>query len=231
MNWKSLLLIIVLEAMVFMGFIIHNHSKYNYKIDKLEQSLLAQKDEIDAVTLENGALLEDKHSSIIRERELCDELNMTKDQKKELERKLDDKIAYIAQLESNIKYDTVVTVKDSIIYKPDSSIVVKFKYDDKWLKFNGLSDIKKKQTTLFDITIPTPLKVGLTNDYKFFVVSDNPYLDITYINGNVVEGTNIYKKPKRWSLAIQGGFGIQYDIIDRKMGIGPYGGFGVSYAF
>lgn len=231
MNWKTLLLVIILEAMVFMGFIIHNHSKYNYKIDKLEQTLMAQKDELDAVTLENGSLLEDKYSAIIREKELCDELNMTKDQKKELERKLDDKIAHISKLETNVKYDTVVTVKDSIIYRPDSSVVVKFKYDDKWLKFNGVSDIKKRQTTLSNITIPAPLTIGLTDDYKFFVVSDNPHLNITHINSNVIEGTNIYKKPKKWSLSIQGGFGVQYDIISRNFGVGPYGGFGISYAF
>ena len=231
MNWKNLLLVIILEAMVFMGFIIYNHSKYNYKIDKLEQNLMAQKDEMDAVTLENGSLLEDKYSSIIREKELCDELNMTKDQKKELERKLDDKIAHIAKLEASVEYDTIATVKDSIVYRQDSSIVVKFKYDDKWLKFNGVSDIQKRQTTLSNITIPTPLTIGLTDDYKFFVVSDNPYLNITHINSNVIDGTNIYKKPKKWSISIQGGFGAQYDIISHNFGVGPYGGFGISYAF
>ena len=84
---------------------------------------------------------------------------------------------------------------------------------------------------IIPFTIPTPLTIGLTDDYKFFVVSDNPYLNITHINSNVIDGTNIYKKPKKWSISIQGGFGAQYDIISHNFGVGPYGGFGISYAF
>ena len=59
-----------------------------------------------------------------------------KNEKKELEKKLDDKIAYIAKIESNIKVDTL-EVHDTVIIKDSSAINIKFNYNDQWLKFSG----------------------------------------------------------------------------------------------
>ena len=82
-----------------------------------------------------------------------------------------------------------------------------------------------------------PLKVGTTKDNKWFVTSENPYVQFTSI-----EGANIEKaKPKRWVIGIQGGIGgifgygisgCSADGIVRTgwiLGAGGYVGIGVTY--
>lgn len=36
-------------------------------------------------------------------------------------------------------------------------------------------------------------------------------------------------KPRRWSIGIQGGVGISYDIIHKNYSVGPYVGIGITY--
>lgn len=231
MNKKWTYILLIIEAMFFIGIISYSYNKQSNKVDILEQNLKAERDELTLTKLENGKLLKDQYVRIIKEKELIDELDMTKKEKKELEKKLGEKIAHITKLESNVRIDTVSTVKDSIIYLQDSTTIIKFKYDDKWLSFNGLSNLNKKTTELFNINIPVPLEVGLTNDYNFFVISENPYLNISYVNSNVVDGSVLYKKPKKWNFGIQFGFGVHYGTIGKNFDVGPYGGFGIQYNF
>lgn len=37
------------------------------------------------------------------------------------------------------------------------------------------------------------------------------------------------KKPRKWHIALQGGFGVQYGLIKNEFDVGPYIGLGVSY--
>ena len=231
MNKKWIYILLIIEAMFFIGIMTYSYTRQSNKMDVLEQNLKAERDELSSIKLENGKLLKDQYVRIIKEKELTEELDITKKEKRELERILGEKIAYITELETNIRIDTVSTTKDSIIYLQDSTTLVKFTYTDKWLSFNGLSNLKQKKTELFDINIPVPLEVGLTDDYNFFVISENPYLDISYINSNVVDGSVLYKKPKKWNFGIQFGFGVQYGTIGKKFDVGPYGGFGAQYNF
>lgn len=82
-----------------------------------------------------------------------------------------------------------------------------------------------------------PLKVGTTKDNKWFVTSENPYVQFTSI-----EGANLEKaKPKRWSFGIYGGVGAIFgygisgcsaDGIVRTgwiLGAGGSVGFGLTY--
>lgn len=229
---KKVIIISIIEALIFIFVIISISQCSNQKIKNLDQNFVASKDKITELTLENGKLLAERSAYIVKNNELEEILNITKQEKKDIERKLNDKIAYISTIESNIRVDTLELV-NTIIIKDSSTINIGFNYDDKWVKFSGSSYYKngKSKTSIFDININTPLKVGLTNDLTIFVESENPYLNITNIEGAVVDGSTLHPKKKRWNFSLQGGIGVHYGLFSQKVDIGPYVGAGISYNF
>lgn len=229
---KKVIIISIIEALIFIFVIISISQCSNQKIKNLDQNFVASKDKITELILENGKLLAERSAYIVKNNELEEILNITKREKKDIERKLNDKIAYISTIESNIRIDTLELV-NTIIIKDSSTINIGFNYDDKWVKFSGSSYYKngKSKTSIFDINVNTPLKVGLTNDLIIFVESENPYLNITNIEGAVVDGSTLHPKKKRWNFSLQGGIGVHYGLFSQKVDIGPYVGAGISYNF
>jgi hypothetical protein len=75
------------------------------------------------------------------------------------------------------------------------------------------------------------LEFGITEDYKVWAKSPNPYLVIEDISSATVYGSTIYPKKKRWSWGLQVGFGAGYDVISKRFVVGPYAGAGVEYNF
>ena len=215
---KKVIIISIIEALIFIFVIISISQCSNQKIKNLDQNFVASKDKITELTLENGKLLAERSAYIVKNNELEEILNITKQEKKDIERKLNDKIAYISTIESNIRVDTLELV-NTIIIKDSSTINIGFNYDDKWVKFSGSSYYKngKSKTSIFDININTPLKVGLTNDLTIFVESENPYLNITNIEGAVVDGSTLHPKKKRWNFSLHGGIGIHYGLFSQKV--------------
>lgn len=229
---KKVIIIAIIEALLFIFILISISRCDNHKIEKLDQNLIASRDRVAELTLKNGNLLAERSAYIVKNNELEEILDITNQEKKDIERKLNDKIAYISKIESNIKVDTIELV-DTVIIKDSSAVNIKFNYDDKWLKFSGGTYYKngKSKTTIFDINVNTPLKVGLTNDMTIFVESENPYLNITNIEGAVVDGSTLYPKKKRWNLSLHGGIGVHYGLFGQTVDVGPYIGVGVSYNF
>lgn len=231
---KKTIIFMILEAIIFIGIIVCISQCSSRKINVLDQNLLAAQDEIELIRLENGNLLADKAAYIVKEKELSEILSITKEEKNYIEKKLKDKISYISELEMSFKPDTIDTIEDSIIYKNDSTeLNIKFRYEDKWFSFNGNTCYKDgiSKTSIYDINIPLPLRVGLTNSYTIFVESKNPYAKIIDIEGAVIDGSNLYKKKSKWNLGVHGGFGVNYGIINKKVDIGPYIGVGITYNF
>ena len=229
---KKVIIISIIEALIFIFVIISISQCSSQKIKNLDQNFIASRDKITELTLENGKLLAERSAYIVKNNELEEILNITKQEKKDIERKLNDKIAYISTIESNIRVDTLELV-NTIIIKDSSTINIGFNYDDKWVKFSGSSYYKngKSKTSIFDININTPLKVGLTNDLTIFVESENPYLNITNIEGAVIDGSTLHPKKKRWNFSLQGGIGVHYGLFRQKVDVGPYIGAGISYNF
>ena len=229
---KKVIIISLIEALLFIFVIISISQCSNQKIKNLDQNFIASRDKINELTLENGNLLAERSAYIVKNNELEEILNITKQEKKDIERKLNDKIAYISTIESNIRVDTLELV-NTVIIKDSSTINIRFNYDDKWVKFSGSSYYKndKSKTTIFDINVNTPLKVGLTNDLTIFVESENPYLNITNIEGAVIDGSTLHPKKKRWNLSLHGGVGVHYGLFSQKVDVGPYVGAGISYNF
>lgn len=202
----------------------------NRKNKQYEENIEAYKDSIHTLTFENGELLAYKQSFIDENKNLHEYLNISEKKYKELEHKLKEKIDYISELESNVRVDSIV-IRDSVYLRDDHVLVIPFGYQDKWVAFGGetvVYDSTCAETNVDSVCMSIPLVVGFDRNNKFFAETENPYVKFTSINSAV---TYKEEKKKRWNIGFQLGFGVQYDLIHRYVGVGPYLGVGVSYGF
>ena len=224
---KKTLLYYILEGFVLIiifSFIINHYQKEN---DIIKHNINTYKNEITELELKNGELLTIRDSYIASINELEEMLGISRNEIKELKKSIGEQVAYISKLEANIKVDTVTT-HDTVI-KHSEKIDIMFSYSDKWLEMNGLTTLKEhnSETKIYNINMNVPLIVGLSDDYKIFIKSENPYINFSNIEGAVIDKSKLAPRKKRLSWGIQGGFGIMYDIIDKDLSLGPYGGLGI----
>lgn len=228
----------IIEIIIFLIIISCVWGYYSRKLDKSEQNLKAANSEMIEVKLKNDNLMVAKDSYIATINDLENLLDISKKEIKDIQRKLDSKIAYISKIESNIKIEYVEVVKDSVIYVNNNpnDIVTTFHYKDEWLNLNGITNVKlgdefNCNTTLNEININTPLNVGLTDDYQIFVTTPNPYISFNDIDGAVIDKSKLYPKKKRFNWGIQMGMGVMYDVLKNDVSVGPYLGAGFEYNF
>lgn len=196
-------------------------------------NIAALTDSICSYEMKNGELLQVNHSLVIEKEELENYLGITKQEVKDLEKKLKTNLQYISKLEGTIKTDTIyienaVSTTDSLSYR------YSFMKDTEYYTICGYTDVDenhKSFTTITENTIPLKLKVGLTQDWKIFVTSDNPNVNLTSIEGALVDKKTFLKQQKkdRFSIGIQIGFGAQYGLMHRQFDYGPYIGIGAEY--
>lgn len=242
-NWKNILLVVFFLVIVVL---IMSTTCPSRKLDIAENNIAALNDSIHTYALKNGELLYEKQGFIAEKSELEKYIGIKESEAKELERKLGSALATIAQLRAEVNIDTL-QMHDSIEILPDSTYNCHFDYNDRWLSLNGLTSIClnpfNSHTFINNISMEVPIRVGTTKDNQWFVVSENPYVKFTNI-----EGANLEKaKPKRWSFGIQGGIGLvggvglvgtQFKGITTAntgagwfVGAGGYIGFGFTYNF
>ena len=228
-------LMIIGEAMLFLFIMTMMNRCNSEKVDVLETNIIGYRDSLKTVELKNGELVSYKQSLILTNDALREELNMSKSEIKDLEKKLDSKIAQVNKLSSMLQMkDTVFMEGDTVYVNPDSTSTKIFKWNDKWTSLTANvtgTSIYDSDLSLYDIKIKVPLEFGITEDYKVWAKSPNPYLIIEDISSVTVYGSNIYPKRKRWSCGLQSGFGTGYDIISRQLVIGLYVGIGAEYNF
>lgn len=237
MNRQTLLSYLI-EAVIFIAIIAGLWGYYDRKLDTSDQNLLAFRGKLEQVELKNGELLASRDSYIATINDLEELLNVTKQEARDIQRQLDSKIAYIAKLEQNTKIEYIEVVKDSIIYVDNSTqkLIASFHYNDNWLSFNGENEFTLGsdfdcKTTLRNIQMNTPLTVGLTNDYQIFVTTTNPYVSFSSIEGAVIDKSIVRPRKKRFGWGLQIGVGAMYDVLDKDIAVGPYGGLGVHVNF
>ena len=233
MGWfdrKSIISLIV-EAVLFIGIISFGYKVMNGKLETSEQNLLAYKGQMEQLELKNGELIATRDSYILDKKNLEEALNVSKSEVKDLEKKLNSSLAYIANMESQIRIDTVTIVKDSIIYDEGDIAQIHFDYDDDWFGVKGTTDLTGPEitTSLYDIKMYVPIQWGMMDNYKIFVKSDNPYVSFTNLDGAVIDGSKLIPKQRKFGLSVQGGFGVNYDLLKKNLGVGPYLGFGVHW--
>lgn len=227
-NWKNVLLI--LFAVVIVVLLImqgctrteNNHLKINVK---------ALTDSVQVMETKNGELVYAKQALILEKNELEEYLNISKKERKELEKILDDKLSYIAKLEQTVRVDTFRCV--DTMYVENGITHIGFNYKDKWVELDGETTLVDSvpQTQVNTLAMDAPLTVGLTDEYRIFVKTANPYVSFSNIEGAVIEKPSNGTKPKRWNIGIQVGIGGSYGLINQKFDFGPYIGAGISYGF
>lgn len=217
--------------LTLLGIVI---SSKNNSIDELNQNLKASKTQIEQLELKNGELITTRDLYISKESELKNILDITEKEVKELKKKLGSTLTYISDIQSRVEFDTIFAVKDSIIYITPQTIKNNFKYGDEWVDLRGeslvdLSD-STSQTTINKLSINVPLRTGITDNYKIFIQSDNPYVNFTSIEGAVLDKSKINKK-QRWSHGISFGVGVQYGIVSKRFDVGPQIGYSLHFNF
>lgn len=228
---KQTWILLGIEALMFIGLIIGVKSCDNAKINDVEQNLLASRDTIEMLHMKNGELVYEKSLYILKEKELLNQLEMTKKELDDVKKQIGQPVV-ITKVETKLQYDTIWSTKDSIIYR-DKETIALFKYDDEWLSFDGKTYINDStsRTQINNINIPVPLTIGITEDYKFFASSKNPHLTITEINGAVIKDKSLNQQKKKWSHGISFSFGPQYNIITGRFDIGAQLGYGIMFNF
>lgn len=227
---------IIIEAIIFIVIIVCTYSCLTEKLDISEQNLKAARGRITEVELQNGELLSARDSYVATINDLEDLLDISKQEIKDIQRQLDDKVAYISKIESNVKIEYVETVRDSIVYVNPQEATSTFHYNDKWVSLKGLNEFRFGEqfdysTTITSINMDVPLNVGLTNDYQIFVKSPNPYVTFTDIQGAVIDNSVLRPRKKRFNWGLQFGAGAMYDVIKKDIAVGPYVGIGGEFNF
>ena len=241
-KYKDIVYIVIILLLVMFGIdSCHNRkieqdiSKHN--INALLDSIEITQSKLNGVIYSRDALLIDKD-------DLEKALGVSEKQIKELNKKLDSKVTYIAKLEGTIailnkQLDSVSYTKigDSYtIHSKDSNQYYKIgltsKFNIDTLNFN----IYNLTSKLDYLTMPINLTTGLTKDWTIFVNTDNPYVKFTNIQGAVVD-KNLYipkSKRKPWALGIGVGMATGYNL-DGKDGkdfyVGPGVFVGITYNF
>ena len=211
--------------------LIYNNINIYKKNAIYKENIETLLDSVHTLYTSNGELLSYKQSYILAKKDLESYIDISTKERREIERKLNSSLAYIAKLESSLQIDTIYT-RDSVVIDNTKTIIY-FDYKDKWVTLQGNTKIEDNDysTMLSSLQMNVPLKLGLTEDRKIFVSSDNPYLNIASIDGAAIENSLLYPKKKKWNIGIQLGVGACYDILHTNIAIGPYVGVGISYGF
>lgn len=215
---------------IMLGIIIHK----NNNITIIKNNLKAATEEIGVLKTANGELLAKKQSYITTINDLEDYINISKKEVKDLQKTLNDKVLYISELEALIDIKPTEVHDTTVIYK-DSTFNFTFNFSDKWYKLTGNSsfDFNRVRTEINALYVNVPLRVGLTEDWKIFVTTPNPYVVFNDIEGALLD-KDVYlkqQKKKKWGISISVGMYAGYDLVGKNIYVGPGAGCGISYTF
>lgn len=232
---KKSWIILIIEALVFIALLGTVSKCSRDKIDTLEHNIDAYKDRIEYVEDRNENLMAIKSSLILSESKALGELEISKAEIKDLKKKLDDDIAYIAKLESQIALKDTVFMKPDTVYVTNDNIITKqFSWSDDWTNMTASvfgNTIEDSKLSVNSLNMNVPLELGLTDDYKFWVKSENPYVNFTDIKSAVIDNSSVKEKEKRFNHGIYLGFGFQYGLFGSNWDFGPQFGYGFMYSF
>lgn len=230
--------VIILESIVLLTIIFLLWSHFSNKLDISYQNLKAAKGEIEILKTKNDNLLYVRDSYMMREKDLEEQLGISNKEVNELKKNLESSLSYIATLEAKVKTGELITVRDSIVYVTKELTTVSFHYNDKWVSLKGENEVyynnntlQDVKTTLSNISLNSKLKIGLSDNNKFFVECDNPYITFDNIEGAYVNKNYVQDKKVRFNYGFQMGVGLQYGLTKKTWDVGPYAGFGIGLSF
>ncbi len=224
----KILLIIITILSVVCGWYIYRSDKFKKDYIIYKNNYEVSKDSLHVYKLKNNDLLYSNGSYILNIKELEETIDIKESYIKNIERELDNKVIYISKIE------TQLSIKDSLlsnqpiirdtIHNTLSSV---FNFKNDWYVVQGDINIKEDEveSRLNNINMNVPLKVGLTEDWKIFVNSENPYIDINNIQGAILDPTKYVEKKKRVQIGLQAGY---YIIYNKGFEVGPGVGIGLN---
>ena len=231
---NKVLLSIIAALVILLGIILGIIIRKNNNITVIKNNLKAATEEIEVLRTANGDLLAKKQSYVATINDLENYINISKKEVKDLQKTLNDKILYISELETIIDIKPAEVHDTTVIYK-DSTFNFSFNFSDKWYEVTGNSsfDFNRVKTEINTLYVNVPLRVGLTDDWKIFVTTQNPYVVFNDIDGALLDKAAYLKqqKEKKWGISISGGMYAGYDLLSKRIYIGPGGGCGISYTF
>ena len=231
---NKVLLSIVAVLIVLLGLMIGIIIRKNNNITIIENNLNAATEKIEVLKTANGDLLAKTRSYVTTISDLEDYINISKKEIKDLQKALDDKILYIGELETLIDIKPTEVHDTTVVYK-DSTFNFTFNFRDKWYELIGNSsfDYNRVKTEINTLYVNVPLRVGLTDDWKIFVTTQNPYVVFNDVEGALLD-KDVYlkqQKKKKWGISISVGMYAGYDLVGKNIYVGPGAGCGISYTF
>lgn len=211
-------------------YLYHRNSVKSQEIAQYEQNWMAAQDSVEHYRLKNGELLAERQSFVLSESELRSQLDMSKDEIKDLKKKLGSALAQVTKVQSEVRIDSIYIESTPTIVTVDT-LSAPISFSDKWLALNGQVDYGsgKVRTNLYNISMSAPLTIGTAENGKFFVSTSNPYLHITDITSVISE--KVVPKHRRWSIGVSAGPSVGYDFHHKDIYWGIGGMIGLQYNF
>lgn len=233
LNFKNILIIIlicVLGFLIFQNRAYEKEASTNYVI--LTDSLLEYKNK-------NNQLYKEKESYILE----IEELKRTNSSLYNEYKSLKDNPIVITEVITEVQIKEIFVESESKVDSLSKEIINKYDYIDDYLKLNAthkysfednngslfLSNIKMCANLYTDI---------IEKDKKIYLISrsDNPYLQISNINGGFIELNDsktlnkYFKRNNKWSVSVSGGIYAIYGLNNKKVDVGPGMGLSISYS-
>lgn len=231
-NYKNVLIIILLiisSVLYFKNVNIENKLETNQVI--LTDSLYEYKNKVNELYKEKEAYITNKKDLERINKELYDEI-----------KKLKDNPIVVTKIETVTKIDSIFieskTEKDSL----SNSKINNYNYIDDYVSMNLTHKLNNNTGSLFvnNIKINADITYSIienkkTNKLSIITKSNNPYLNITDVNGGLINLQNsktlkqYYRRDNKWNISVNGGYGIVYDHVNGRFVVGPTLSIGVSY--
>lgn len=169
-------------------------SVYNHNINTINDSLLNYK-------LKDDSNIAYINSLLLTNKQLDKNIIISKTKIKEIEKILESKIQYISKLENNIIIDTIIA-RDSIIKIDSITYENHWSCKNKFYNIDGKTNFKQGNfnTIINNINIPIDLVVGVDENWKIFVNSNNPYFNVSTIKGAYIMDDKKFNRIKRNSI-------------------------------
>lgn len=211
-------------------YLYHRNSVKSQEIAQYEQNWQAAMDSVEHYRLKNGELLAERQSFILSEKDMQAQLDMSKDEIKDLKKKLGSAIATLTKVKGEVRVDSIYIESEPTIVTVDT-VSAPFSFKDNWLALDGQFNYGSgtARTSLYNITMSTPLTIGTAENGKFFVTTPNPYLHITDITSTISE--KVVPKPKHWHFGVSIGPSVGYDFHHKDIYYGIGGMVGFQYSF
>lgn len=232
-NVKNILIIILL---LLIGFLLIQNRVFE---KKTLDNYIVLTDSLNVYKNKNDELYKEKQSYILDIKTLKEvNENLYNEYKK-----LKDNPIVITETVTEVQIKEIYIENESVIDSLNN-IINNYKYKDEYLTLNAKHTYNPSKQIgnleISDIIMKANIYTNIIEkDKKLYLISksDNPYLNITNVNGGFIDINNskvlnnYYKKQNKWSLGVSMGIYGIYGLSNKKFDFGPGIGLSLNYHF